>query len=167
MKEPLYIAVDLGAGSGRVIVAGVSEKELLLHEVRRFQYMPVRRNGHLAWHVAEIISQIKAGLREASDWASRNGRAVSSLGVDSWGTDYGFVDADGRLCEDPVCYRDNRTQRVVENVFEIVPRKEIFSRTGIQFLVFNTLFQLAAHRQAGIPKTAVRLLMIPDLDRKS
>lgn len=163
MKEPLYIAVDLGAGSGRVIAAGISDKELLLHEIRRFQYTPVRRNGHLGWHAADIISQIKAGLHDASDWANGNGRTVASLGVDSWGTDYGFVDADGRLCEDPVCYRDNRTQKVVENVFEIVPRKEIFSRTGIQFLVFNTIFQLAAHKQAGIPKTAVRLLMIPDL----
>src|SRR5262249_33640905 len=125
MKEPLYIAVDLGAGSGRVIVAATSETELLLHEVRRFHYMPVRRNGHLGWHAAEIISQIKAGLRDASEWSNRNGRTITSLGVDGWGTDYGFVDADGRLCEDPVCYRDNRTQTVIDHVFKMVPKEEI------------------------------------------
>ncbi len=163
MKEPLYVAVDLGAGSGRVFAAGLSANELLLHEVRRFHYLPVRRNGHLGWHAAKIISEMKAGLREASEWAQRNRRTIASIGVDGWGTDYGFIDADGRLCEDPVCYRDNRTQSAITRVFEVVRREEIYARTGIQFLVFNTLFQLAAHQQSGIPKHAVRLLMIPDL----
>src|SRR5262245_59255260 len=141
MKEPLYIAVDLGAGSGRVFAAGISPTELLLHEVRRFHYQPVRRNGHLGWHATKIISEITTGLREASEWANRNGLTIASLGVDGWGTDYGFIDADGRLCEDPVCYRDNRTESAVTRVFQTVRRQEIFARTGIQFLVFNTLFQ--------------------------
>ncbi|MEJ7710489.1 MAG: FGGY family carbohydrate kinase, partial [Pyrinomonadaceae bacterium] len=87
-----------------------------------------------------------------------------SIGVDSWAVDYGVVDAEGCLIELPVCYRDERTQGVMEQVFASLPREEIFERTGIQFLVFNTLFQLYAHaQQAGIPHGAARLLLIPDL----
>src|SRR5207253_7390949 len=88
-------------------------------------------------------------------------RPVQSIGVDSWGVDYGLIDADGKLLENPVCYRDERTQGVMERVFARMPRKEIFERTGIQFLVFNTLFQLYAHDP--LPESAWRLLLIPDL----
>jgi rhamnulokinase len=88
---------------------------------------------------------------------------VRSIGVDSWGVDYGLVDSDGELIEQPICYRDERTQGVMEQVFERLSREEIFARTGIQFLVFNTLFQLYAHAQTGIPQSAAHLLLIPDL----
>lgn len=163
MRDPLYIAVDLGAGSGRIFVAGVSSGELLLEEVHRFHYQPSRRNGHLEWRSAHIFAQIKTGLRQAGQWARNAGRPVSSIGVDSWGTDYALLNAEGKLCEEPLCYRDKRTQGAMEQVFGRVPREEIFARTGIQFLVFNTLFQLVAHARAGIPEAAVRLLLIPDL----
>src|SRR5262245_14512912 len=163
MKDPLYIAVDLGAGSGRVFLAGMSPSELLLEEVHRFQYAPISANGHLRWNGPRIFSDVKAGLRRASDWARQLGRPISSIGVDSWGTDYGLIDGDGRLCENPICYRDKRTQNTMEKVFEQLSRDEIFSRTGIQFLPFNTLFQLHAHMEGGLPKNAARLLLIPDL----
>ena len=77
--------------------------------------------------------------------------------------DYGLIDTEGSLIEQPICYRDERTQGIMEKVFARIPREEIFQRTGIQFLVFNTLFQLYAHAQAGIPEAAARLLLIPDL----
>ena len=77
--------------------------------------------------------------------------------------DYGLVDAGGRLLEDPVCYRDERTRGVMEEIFADVPREEVFARTGIQFLDFNTLFQLRAHAVEGLPRGAKRLLLIPDL----
>ncbi len=163
MKDPLYIAVDLGAGSGRVFLAGVATGELLLEEVRRFYYPASQSAGHLRWDLPKIIEEVKAGAREAGERARKLARSIRSIGVDSWGVDYGLIDAEGKLLEHPVCYRDERTRGVMEKVFARVPREEIFERTGIQFQVFNTLFQLYAHAQAGIPDTAARLLLIPDL----
>ena len=162
-NEPLFVAVDLGAGSGRVFLAGVSPGELLLEEVRRFTYPPREVAGHLRWDAARIFGEIEAGLRAAGERARERGRPVQSIGVDSWGVDYGLVDGEGRLLEDPVCYRDARTAGVPARVFARVPRAEIFRRTGIQFLGFNTLFQLDAHARAGLPSEARRLLMMPDL----
>src|SRR5437764_6658810 len=163
MTDPLYIAVDLGAGSGRVFLAGLDESELLLRQIRRFQYPPSTSHGHLRWDIPKIFAEIKAGLREAATRARELGREIQSIGVDSWGVDYGLIDADGHLVELPVCYRDERTQSVMEEVFVRVPRAEIFRRTGIQFLQFNTLFQLYAHAREGIPANAHKLLLIPDL----
>src|SRR5438270_1498834 len=87
MNDSLYIAVDLGAGSGRVFLCGVGEGELLLEEVHRFQYPPSRRDGHLRWNLSEIFAEIKKGLGEASKRARELGRSVQSIGVDSWGVD--------------------------------------------------------------------------------
>jgi rhamnulokinase len=163
MDAPLYIAVDLGAGSGRVYLAGVAEGELWLEEARRFHYPPRRVDGHLRWDLRHIFQEIKAGLRAAGAKARERGRPVRSIGVDSWGVDYGLIDAQGELVEDPVCYRDERTGGVQEQVFKLMPRAEIFSRTGIQFHDINTIFQIFAHTKAGIPEKAARLLLIPDL----
>jgi rhamnulokinase len=159
----LYIAVDLGAGSGRVFVAGVAPGELLLEEVRRFKYPPRDEGGRLRWPFADILGEIKAGLREAGERARQLGRAVRSIGVDSWAVDYGLVDDKGRLIENPICYRDARTRGAMEEVFEVVPREELFTRTGVQFLELNTLYQLRAHARDGLPGEAERLLLIPDL----
>jgi rhamnulokinase len=146
-----------------VFLAGVGSGELLLEEVRRFQYPPREVAGHLRWDAARIFGEIDAGLRAAGERARELGRPVQSIGVDGWGVDYGLVDGEGRLLEDPVCYRDARTAGVPARVFARVPRAEIFRRTGIQFLDFNTLFQLDAHARAGLPSEARRLLMMPDL----
>ncbi|HEX8500482.1 MAG TPA: rhamnulokinase family protein [Pyrinomonadaceae bacterium] len=161
--DELYIAVDLGAGSGRVFLAGVAPGELLLEEVRRFRYPPRREGGRLRWPFAEILGEIKEGLRAAGQRARRAGRRVRSVGVDSWAVDYGLLDEGGRLLEDPVCYRDGRTRGVMGEVFAAVPREEVFARTGIQFQEFNTLYQLRAHARDGLPRGAARLLLIPDL----
>lgn len=163
MSDALYIAVDLGAGSGRVCLVGVAPGELLVEEVSRFRYPASQSMGHLRWDLAQIFVEIRTGVRAAGERARQLGRPVRSLGVDSWGVDYGLVNADGELIEQPICYRDKRTQGVMDQVFRLVPREEIFSRTGIQFLVFNTLFQIYAHARAGIPKSAAHLLLIPDL----
>ncbi|HJQ31650.1 MAG TPA: rhamnulokinase family protein [Pyrinomonadaceae bacterium] len=163
MSDSLYIAVDLGAGSGRVFLCGVAEGELLLEEVRRFKYPPREEGGHLRWPFSDILGDIKAGLREAGARARASGRAVRSVGVDSWAVDYGLVDTGGRLIENPVCYRDARTRGMLNEVFRVVPREELFERTGIQFLELNTLYQLFAHAREGFPRDAARLLLIPDL----
>ncbi|HWQ36487.1 MAG TPA: rhamnulokinase family protein [Blastocatellia bacterium] len=163
MSEPLYIAIDLGAGSGRVFLGGTAPGELWLEEIRRFHYPPARRDGHLRWDLSHIFAEIKAGLGAASARAQQLARPVASLGVDTWGVDYGLIDAAGNLVEDPICYRDERTASAMEQVFERLPRAEIFARTGIQLLNFNTLFQLFAHAQSGIPARAAKLLLMPDL----
>lgn len=163
MENSLYIAIDLGAGSGRVFLVGVAPDELLLEETHRFHYPPVRRDGRLRWDLSKIFAEIKAGLCAAGNSARRLGRPVVSVGVDSWGVDYGLIDSDGELVEEPICYRDERTNGVMEQVFERTPREEIFARTGIQFLAFNTLFQLFAHARSGIPARAAKMLLIPDL----
>ena len=163
MQEPLFIAVDLGAGSGRVFLAALDESELLLQQISRFQYPPAMSANHLRWNIPKIFADIKDGLREAAGRARELGRDIRSIGVDSWGVDYALVDAEANLLEWPICHRDERTQGVMEEVFTRVSRDEIFKRTGIQFLTINTLFQLYAHARAGIPSNATSLLMIPDL----
>ena len=161
-EDPLYIAVDLGAGSGRVFLAGFEPEQFLLQEVRRFHYSPIEAAGHLRWDLPKIFAEIRCALRDAAARARELGRQIRSVGVDSWGVDYGLFDDGGNLVELPICYRDGRTLGVMEQVFALAPREEIFARTGIQFLPFNTLFQLFAHHREGIPAEARTLLLIPD-----
>jgi rhamnulokinase len=163
MNNALYIAIDLGAGSGRVCLAGVAPGEFLLEEVRRFRYPASESHGHLRWNLSQIFGEIKSGLRDATERARQLGRPIHSLGVDSWGVDYGLINTNGDLIEQPICYRDDRTQGVMEQVFAQLPREEIFARTGIQFLVFNTLFQLYSHARNEDLESASRMLLIPDL----
>jgi rhamnulokinase len=163
MAEPLYIAIDLGAGSGRVFLAGFDAGAMLLEEVRRFQYPPATSSRHLRWDVPRIFNEISEGLRNASARCRELGREIRSVGVDSWAVDYGLIDAHGALVEWPVCYRDERTEGVMDQVFERVSREEIFNRSGIQFMPFNTLFQLFAHQREGLSARAQKLLLMPDL----
>jgi rhamnulokinase len=163
MSDSLFIAVDLGAGSGRVFLAGLAPRELLLEETHRFQYPPKENAGHLRWDFPAIVAEIKEGLCRAGARARELERPIKSVGVDSWGVDYGLVDETGALVELPICYRDQRTRNSMAEVFSVVPRRQIFEHTGIQFLVFNTMFQLQAHCSAGISPSAKKLLLIPDL----
>jgi rhamnulokinase len=158
--SPHHLAFDLGAGSGRAMLGRFSDAGLELHEVHRFQYQPVTSGGHLRWPFARILDGVEAGLVAAHEAAQG---PIESLGVDSWAVDYGLVDESGLLLEDPIAYRDHRTDGAVERLLREVPKQEIFERTGIQFLQFNTLFQLHAHVREGLPPRAQRLLMIPDL----
>jgi rhamnulokinase len=158
-----FLAVDLGAGSGRAFLGGFDGPGPLLEEVRRFHYVPERRDGHLRWDLPHILDEVRESLRVAGRTVHGRRETLVSVGVCSWGVDYGLVDASGALVENPVCYRDARTDGAIESVARRVPRDEIFRRTGLQFLPFNTLYQLDAHRRAGLPPAAVRLLMIPDL----
>jgi rhamnulokinase len=163
IDDPLYIAVDLGAGSGRIFLCDVAQDTFELEEVRRFSYPARETGGHLRWDFQSIIAEIKAGLMDSGQRARELNRHILSIGVDSWGVDYGLIDASGNLIENPVCYRDARTQGVMERAVTRVPREDLFERTGIQLLPFNTVFQLFAHAKEGIPARASCLLMMPDL----
>ncbi|MDX6709621.1 MAG: rhamnulokinase [Blastocatellia bacterium] len=163
MEEMLFIAVDLGAGSGRVFLVGVAQDVFRLEEMRRFTYTPAKLDGHLRWNFTEIYDDVKAGIKVAGARAVALGKSIQSVGVDSWAVDYGLIDKYGALTEQPVCYRDARTDNVMDQLFAHVSKDKIFLSTGIQFLPFNTLYQIYAQRIEGIPKAALRLLLIPDL----
>ena len=161
MTDSLFIAVDLGAGSGRVFLAGVGPGELFLEEISRFYYAPRLGNGRLRWNFHLIVNEIKAGLKQAGCRADMLGRPIQSVGVDSWAVDYGLLDAEGKLIDDPVCYRDDRTTGAIDEVSALISRRSIFERTGIQFQNFNTVFQLWSERDEleGVSK----MLLLPDL----
>jgi len=161
LSKNLYIAVDLGAGSGRVFLAGLDFDELLFEEIHRFQYPPKEETNHLRWDFSLIFAEIKKGLRAAGERARKLKRKIYSIGVDSWAVDYGLIDADGNLLANPICYRDKRTKVAPEKVFFQMPRSEIFEKTGIQFLNFNTLFQLFTEN--GANDKAKKMLLLPDL----
>ncbi|MGI9036661.1 MAG: rhamnulokinase [Pyrinomonadaceae bacterium] len=161
MINELYIAVDLGAGSGRVFLAGFDENEFTLEEIRRFQYPPNEENGFLRWDFKLIFEEIKKGLRQAGERAEVLKREIYSLGVDSWAVDYGLLDGNRNLLENPICYRDGRTNGAMEKVFAKISRAEIFDKTGIQFLNFNTLYQLFSENETL--RKADKLLLLPDL----
>jgi rhamnulokinase len=154
-------AVDLGAESGRVMLARFDGQNLDLEEVHRFPNRPVTLHGHRFWNILALWDETFTGLRKARQAAG----SLDSIGVDTWGVDYGLVDTNGFLLSQPFQYRDHRTDAMMEQVFALIPRAVLYKRTGIQFLPFNTLFQLYAHEhmQPGELAHAYRLLMIPDL----
>ncbi len=161
MSDPLYIAVDLGAGSGRVFLAGFDPDKFFLEELHRFRYPPYFDGKFLRWKFDQIFEEVQAGLRAAGTRSAALGRPVASIGVDSWGVDYGLIDAKEDLVGDPVCYRDSRTDNAMDRVFGKVHREEIFESTGIQFQKFNTIYQLFS--EGGETERASKLLLIPDL----
>src|SRR5690349_6984978 len=129
-------AVDLGAESGRVILARFDRRGLSLEEVHRFPNRPVTLHGHRFWNMFSLWDEILAGLRKARKLAG----TLDSIGVDTWGVDYGLMDAAGFLLGQPFQYRDHRTDGIMEQVFARVPRDVLYRRTGIQILSFNTIF---------------------------
>jgi len=148
-------AVDLGAASGRVIRAAVGPDTLELTEVARFDNRPVQVGDTLHWDVLALYRDILDGLRAAGP--------LAGIGIDSWGIDYGLLDADGRLVANPVHYRDARTDGVMERVLTKVPAALLYATTGIPLLPFNTVFQLVADRDRGSLAAARTLLLMPDL----
>ncbi|MCC7175318.1 MAG: rhamnulokinase [Bryobacterales bacterium] len=157
-----YIAVDLGAESGRVILGTIDDEKLTLEELHRFPNTPVRTPAGLHWDILRLFHEIQSGLAVAG---RERKVALDGIGVDTWGVDFGLVGRDGSLVASPVHYRDSRNDGMLERTFAAVPREEIFAHTGIQFMQFNTLCQLYAMKLAGSPalEAAERLLMVPDL----
>jgi sugar (pentulose or hexulose) kinase len=138
-----YIAVDLGAESGRVMIGSVSQHKLVLEEIHRFTNSPIEEHGSLRWDFNRLFSEVKTGISKAVRAA---GTQVWGIGVDSWGVDFGLLDVDSRLVENPCHYRDSRTNGMPEKAFEIMGKREIYENTGLQFLQFNTVYQLLAMR---------------------
>jgi rhamnulokinase len=159
-----YAAVDLGAESGRVMLARLDDARLTLDEVHRFANVPVQVHDTLHWDVLRLWGDITHGLAAAQQVGAGHG-ALAGLGVDTWALDFGLLGRDDQLLGNPVHYRDRRTEGMVAEATRRVPRAEIFAQTGIQFMPINSLYQLLALavRRAPALEAATRLLMIPDL----
>lgn len=157
----VYLAVDLGASSGRVVAGLFDGRRLELEEVSRFENGGVLANDHLYWNVLGLWQSILQGLRQAAD---RFGERVVSVGVDTWGVDYALLGSGDELLGNPRHYRDKRTNGMLAKAFESVSREEIFAETGLQFMELNTLYQLLAMREQNpaLLDSARHFLMIPD-----
>ena len=138
-QKKVYLAVDLGAASGRVLAAVFDGLRIELHEVNRFDNVPVNLPTGWHWSITELYKNVIEGLKLA---AERYGDAVVSVGVDTWGVDYALLDKGGRILGLPYQYRDSRTDGMMEKVFERISKDQIYKATGIQFIFFNSVFQL-------------------------
>jgi rhamnulokinase len=151
-------AVDLGATSGRVILGHVSANELSIRPVARFPNTPVRTIDGLHWNILELYRSVIAGLGAAA----REEPTIASIGIDSWAVDYALMRG-GRMLGTPYHYRDERNTAAVADVHAVVSAEELYATGGLQHLPFNTVFQLAADRAAGMLEAAESLLLVPDL----
>jgi rhamnulokinase len=159
---PRYLAFDLGAESGRAMLGTLAADRLAIEELHRFPNTPVRVFSSLYWDTLRLWHEIQHGLSVAG---RERKLPLDGIGVDAWGVDFALLGPDGALLDNPRHYRDPRTNGVMEQLFRAVPREEVFTRTGIQFMQLNTLYQLYAMKLAGATALgcARTLLMIPDL----
>ena len=155
-----YIAADFGAGSGRVIVGSwlAATNEIQLEEIHRFENNQKMIDGHLRWDFYALFNELKTGLKKAF---AKYGNEIESIGIDTWGVDYGLLDKDGKLISTPVCYRDDRTKGMLELAFQKLPKEEFFQRAANQFMEINTAFQLLS--SVSELQQAEKLLFMPDL----
>jgi rhamnulokinase len=160
-----YLAIDLGAESGRVIIGVLREDRLELEEAHRFLHECIWLPTGLHWDISGIWREITIGLRKGAGWAKANGVELVSVGVDTWGVDWALVDKAGELVGLPHAYRDPRNQPAYEEVVGKLGADRIYQTTGIQFMPLNSLYSLYAHQQADADalKLADTLLFIPDL----
>lgn len=157
-----YIAADFGAGSGRVIVGTVlPEGRIQLDEIHRFPNRQIRLGDTVYWDFLSLFEELKTGLKKA--FAQYDG--IVSIGIDTWGVDFGLLDRKGHLVSNPVCYRDSRTAGILEKVFRVIPKAELYALTGNQFMEINTAFQLYSMvlQQDPALQIADKLLFTPDL----
>lgn len=154
-----FLAIDLGAESGRGVLGIIDDKKLRLEEILRFPNKPSYILGSLHWNIVYIFEEIKKALKI---YQGKYGTILDALGIDSWGVDFVLLDRKGKILSIPYHYRDKRTDEVMELVFKKVSREEIFELTGIQFMQINTLFQLYTMRDSPLLKVTDKFLMFAD-----
>lgn len=159
MKNCTVLAIDLGAESGRVMAVHFNGRSLEIEDLHRFPNVTVNVQGTLHWDFLRLWSDIQQGIGLGRQ------HSPASLGVDTWGIDFGLLDSQGKLLGNPVIYRDSRTDGVMEAAFARVPQAEIFAETGIQFMPINTLYQMISLVESGSPQLAAAqtFLTAPDL----
>lgn len=159
METTKVLAIDFGASTGRAIIGSFDGETITLKEIHRFENTPISKNDTLYWDFDMQFGEIKKALKLAAEYSP------VSAGIDTWGVDFGLIGKDGKLLENPVHYRDSRTDNILEKAYAIMPKKEIYEQTGNQFMQFNTLYQLLSlqlHRSDFL-KNADKLLFIPNL----
>lgn len=162
MGEVIYnLAFDFGASSGRMILSKYEDGKITLEELHRFANEPVRIGKLFCWDTFRLFHELKTGLKKAA----AKKIPIASMAIDTWGVDYGLLDKDGNLIGLPINYRDDRTIGIIEKFDKIVPLKELYASTGIQFMNFNTIFQFLADKETRpvIYENADKFLMMPDL----
>ncbi len=155
-----YLAIDIGASSGRHILGHVDQGKLILEEMYRFDNLQLRRNGHDCWDLENLWKGVVEGLKACR----AAGKLPAAIGIDTWAVDYVLLDGEDRVLGDPVAYRDSRTQGIREEVSKVIAPEELYSRCGIQYQPFNTIYQLTAQKQEHPEQLgqAKRFLMIPE-----
>jgi rhamnulokinase len=157
----VILSFDFGASSGRAIISKFDGHKIELEEVHRFSNEPVLIGGHLYWDFLRLFNELKIGIKKAKAKYTD----ISSIGIDTWGVDYGLLDENDNLISNPIHYRDIRTNNIIKDIEMLVPFKEIYNSTGIQYLQFNTLYQLYSDfkYRNNLLTQAKTLLFIPDL----
>jgi len=158
MKKVL--SFDFGASSGRAMLATFDGEKISMEEIHRFSNDTVIVNGTMYWDILRLFFEIKTGITKATNMGG-----FDAIGIDTWGVDFGLIDKRGKLISNPVHYRDTRTEGIWEEVFKIIPKNELYGRTGIQFMRFNTLYQLIYLKlyEPEMLESAEKMLLIPDL----
>lgn len=158
--ENYYLAVDIGASSGRHILGTVKDGKISLEEIYRFDNGMKKKNGHLCWDAEALFYEIKQGMKRCA----QIGKIPTSMGIDTWAVDFVLLDGDGKVLGDAVGYRDDRTKGMDEKVYGIISPDSLYGRTGIQKQIFNTIYQLMAvkEQEPELLEKAEAMLMIPD-----
>lgn len=153
-----YLAIDIGASSGRHILGSLEDGKLILEEIFRFKNGAVQKDGKLVWDDKSLFLSIVDGLKKCKEI----GKIPCSIGIDTWGVDYALLDENDNLIDCIFSYRDDRTQKYIDELHSIVSEREIYERTGIQKQVFNTIFQIYCDKKSGKIEKAKTFLMMPD-----
>lgn len=153
-----YLAVDIGASSGRHMLAHLEDGKVVLEEIHRFSNGMIEVDGHKRWNIDELFRQIIIGLKKCKEL----GKIPTSMGIDTWAVDYVLLDENYNVVRPCFGYRDSRTAGMDEEVYKIIPEDKLYERTGIQKAIFNTIYQLVADKKAGYLENANSFLMVPD-----
>ncbi len=153
-----YLSIDIGASSGRHILSSVQNGKLILEEVYRFENGMTEKDGHLVWDYKKLFSDILQGMKECK----KAGKIPVSVGIDTWGVDYALIDKAGEVIGDVFAYRDGRTAEPIKKLHSKIPFETLYERTGSQFQIYNTIYQLYTDKLSGKLDNAERFLMMPD-----
>ena len=153
-----FLAIDIGASSGRHILGYYDGNKITTEEIYRFDNFPLKKDGRLFWDTDRIFSEILVGLKRAKEI----GKIPFSIGIDTWGVDYALLDENDSIIDGVYCYRDSRTEKYFDFVHEKIAFSELYNKTGIQFATFNTIYQLYDDKLTGKLEKAKTFLMLPD-----
>ena len=153
-----YLAIDVGASSGRHILGWIEDGVMKTEEIYRFANGPMQVDGHLKWDTERLFKEMLNGLKKAGEL----GKIPQSVGIDTWGVDYALLDENDELIDGVYCYRDARTEKTIPQVHSVIPFEKLYEKTGIAFANFNTVYQLLDDKQTGRMEKAKTFLMLPD-----